>query len=41
MTKLEIIENKIKELKIYKEYLLNFKMYYKLNETNKKKLLKK
>ena len=41
MTKLEIIENKIKELKIYKEYLLNFKMYYNLNENNKKKLLKK
>lgn len=42
MNKLEIIQKRIKELKLYKEYLLRFKLFNSLNsipndDVNKKR----
>lgn len=41
MTKLEIIQRKIQELKLYKKYLLTFKTFESLNNGFEKKYTKK
>ena len=34
MNRLEVIRNKLKELRLYREYLLKFKAVYELNDNN-------
>ena len=41
MSRLEIIQKKIKELKLYREYLLKFKLFNSLNSIQDKGIVKK
>ena len=41
MTKLELIQRKIKELKLYREYLLRIKLFNSLNGVYNKGMQKK
>ena len=40
MTRLEIIQKKIYELKLYKEYLLKLKLFNRLNNNDNKRKIK-
>lgn len=40
MSRLEIIRKKLKELRLYREYLLNMKLSNKLNKPKCRKLVK-
>lgn len=41
MNKLEVIQKKLKELKLYREYLLSLKIFYNLNNVHSKGITKK